>query len=254
MRAGLPDWFEKTCSAACDVGALIVKSVRHVGGALRRHDLLFKQCIDVGNRSLPVVTVFGVFVGLILVLYGADQLQRFGQEKFVGLVGLAIVWEFGPVFTAFILAGHIGSSYAAEIGTMKVYEEVDALASMGVNPVAYLGSPRLLACTLLLPALVVYADFFALLGGAAMAWLYVRVAPNQFFQLFFQYLTMREVVKSLAKSAVFGGIIAITGCYHGLKTTGGAEGVGRSTTRSVVHSLLAILIADYLVSKILLPL
>ncbi len=252
MRAALLEYSRQVCTSAYDVGELTWSSVRHAGEAVRRHKLLAKQCYEVGNRSLLIVSVFGVFVGLILVLYAGDQLSRFGQEKFVGLTGLAIVWEFGPVFTAFILAGRIGSAYAAEIGTMKVSEEIDALRSMGVNPAAYLASPRLLACSVLTPALVAYADLFALLGGAFMAWIYVRVAPNQFFQLFFQYLTLKEMVRSLAKAFIFGGIIAMTGCYHGFKTTGGAEGVGRSTTRSVVHSLLAIIVADYFISKVLL--
>lgn len=250
----LPEGFRNVCCAAHDVGALTLKSIRHFGEAIRRHKLLFKQCYEVGNRSLLIVIVFGLFVGLVLVLYGADQLQRFGQEKFIGLTGLAIVWEFGPVFTAFILAGRIGSAYAAEIGTMKVSEEIDALLSMGVSPEAYLAAPRLLACTVLTPVLVVCADLAALLGGAFMAWVYVRVAPNQFFQLFFQYLTVEEMVRSLVKATAFGAIIAITGCYHGFKTVGGAEGVGRSTTQSVVHSLLAILIADYFISRLLLAL
>jgi phospholipid/cholesterol/gamma-HCH transport system permease protein len=240
------------CSVTYDVAELALQSVRHAGEAVRRHKLLFKQLYEVGNRSLLVVTIFGLFVGLILVLYGGDQLQRFGQQKYIGLTGLAIVWEFGPVFTAFILAGRVGSAYAAEIGTMKVYDEIDSLRVMGVSPVAYLASPRLLACSVMTPALVAIADFFALVGGAFMAWVYVRVAPNQFFQLFFQHLTTEEMVRSLIKSLVFGAIIAITGCYHGFTTTGGAEGVGRSTTRSVVHSLLAILIADYFISKLLL--
>jgi len=240
------------CSVTYDVAELALQSVRHMGQALRRHKLLFKQFYEVGNRSLLVVTVFGIFVGLILVLYGGDQLQRFGQQKYIGLTGLAIVWEFGPVFTAFILAGRVGSAYAAEIGTMKVYDEIDALRVMGVSPEAYLASPRLLACSVMTPALVAVADFFALLGGSFMAWVYVRVAPNQFFQLFFQYLTTEEMVRSLVKAVVFGAIIAITGCYHGFTTAGGAEGVGRSTTKSVVHSLLAILIADYFISKLLL--
>lgn len=241
-----------TCVAAHDVAALTLASVRHIGYAIRRHKLLFRQLYDVGNRSLLVVGVFGLFIGLILVLYGGDQLRRFNQEKYIGLTGLAIVWEFGPVFTAFILAGRIGSAYAAEIGTMKVYEEIDALRVMGIKPEAYLASPRLLACALLLPFLVVYADFTALVGGAGMAWFYVGVAPREFFRLLFQYLEFGEMVRSLVKAFVFGGIIAIVGCYHGFKTTGGAEGVGRSTTQSVVHSLMAVLVADYFISKLLL--
>lgn len=242
------------CCAAHDVAALTWNSARNVGYALKRHKLLFKQLYEVGNKSLGIVGVFGLFVGLIVVLYAADQLLRFNQEKYIGLAGLGIVMEFGPVFTAFILAGRIGSAYAAEIGTMKVYEEIDALRSMGVNPEAYLAAPRLMACALLLPVLVAYADFMALLGGAAMAWLYAGVVPRQFFQLFLRNLTMEDMVRSLAKCVVFGAIIAVTGCYHGFKTTGGAEGVGRSTTESVVHSLLAILIADYFITKMLLAL
>lgn len=245
---------KNTCEAAHDVGTLVLDSVHYLGYAIKRHRLLFKQLYEVGNRSLLIVGVFGLFVGLILVLYGGDQLQRFNQEKLIGLTGIAIVWEFGPVFTAFIVAGRIGSAYAAEIGTMKVYDEIDSLKSMGVKPEAYLASPRLLACALLLPVLVVYADFAAIVGGAGMAWFSVNVAPSEFFRIFWQYLEMEEIVRSLAKSVAFGGIIAITGCYHGFKTTGGAEGVGRSTTESVVHSLLAILVADYFISKILLVL
>ncbi len=251
---GLLEYVKNICCAAYDVAALTFKSIRYFGRAIRRHKLLFKHCYEAGNRSLLIVTIFGLFVGLILVLYAGDQLRRFGQQKFIGLSGLAIVWEFGPVFTAFILAGRIGSAYAAEIGTMKVYEEVDALSAMGVSPVAYLVSPRLIACALLTPGLVIYADFCAILGGAFMGWTYVNVAPNQFFQLFFQYLTVREMARSMVKSVAFGGIIAVTGCYEGLATTGGAEGVGRSTTSSVVHSLLAILVADYFISKLLLAL
>jgi phospholipid/cholesterol/gamma-HCH transport system permease protein len=246
------DDVKRVCTSAYDVAALALDTIGHTGEAFRRQKLLFKQLYEVGNRSLLIVTVFGLFVGLILVLYAADTLLRFNQVKFVGLTGLAIVWEFGPVFTAFILAGRIGSAYAAEIGTMKVYDEVDALQSMGVAPVAYLATPRLLACVLMLPALVCYADFWALLGGSGMAWFYARVAPSQFFLVWRQNLQLSEMTRSLVKSVVFGAIIALTGCYHGFKTTGGAEGVGRRTTQSVVHSLLAILIADYLISKVLL--
>jgi phospholipid/cholesterol/gamma-HCH transport system permease protein len=249
---GINGGISKACVVAYDVAALTLSSLKHTGSAIRRHQLLFKQLFEVGNRSLTIVSVFGLFVGLILVLYGGDQLARFSQEKFVGLTGLAIVWEFGPVFTAFIIAGRIGSAYAAEIGTMKVYDEVDALYSMGIRPTAYLVTPRLWACLIMLPALVCFADFWALMGGAGMAWFYVRVTPSQFFHMFFQHLELQEVIRSLVKSVIFGGIIAIVGCYHGLQTTGGAEGVGRRTTQSVVHSLLAIIIADYFISKLLL--
>ncbi len=250
----LLDSAARVCSVTYDVAELTVRSIRHLDETIRRHTLLFKQFYEVGNRSLWVVTVFGAFIGLILVLYGGDQLRRFGQERYIGLTGLAIIWEFGPVFTAFILAGRVGSAYAAEIGTMKVYDEIDALRVMGVSPEAYLVTPRLVACVVMTPALVVIADLCALVAGSFMAWVFVRVAPNQFFQVLFQHLTTQHMTRSLVKSAFFGGIIAVTGCYHGFTTTGGAEGVGRSTTQSVVHSLLAIGVADYFIGRLLLAL
>ncbi len=243
---------ERACVNAYEVAALTLDALRHTGEALRRHKLLFKHLYLVGNSSLGIVSLFGFFVGMILVLYAGDTLERFGQQKYVGLTGLAIVWEFGPVFTAFILAGRIGSSYTAEIGTMKVYDEVDALQALGIRPTAYLVTPRLLACLLMLPALACFADLWALLGGATMGWVFAHVAPAQFFHVLFQNLKFYQMGRSILKAFVFGGIIAITGCYHGLQTSGGAEGVGRRTTRSVVHSLLSVLIADYLISKILL--
>ena len=252
--AGSANGLTGACTTAYDIAALAVNSLRHTGYAVRRHRLLFKHLFDVGNRSLLIVCFFGLFVGLILVLYGGDQLARVNQEKYIGLTGLGIIWEFGPVFTAFIVAGRIGSAWAAEIGTMKVYDEVDALQSMGIDPVAYLAAPRLLACSLLMPVLVIYADFCAILGGAGMAWVTLRVPANEFFRVFFQFLDFEDMWRSLVKALVFGGIIAVVGCYHGFKTAGGAEGVGRSTTLSVVHSLSAILVADYFMSKILLVL
>ncbi len=242
------------CVATYDIGVLTLESAGFAGYAIRRQNILFKQFYEVGNRSLFIITVFGLFVGLILVLYGGDQLQRFNQEKYIGLTGVAMVWEFGPVFTAILLAGRIGSSYAAEIGTMQVYDEIDALRSMGVRPEAYLAAPRLLACSLLLPLLVTYADFTALAGGAGMGWVSLHVSPSEFYRVFFQYLRFRDMWRSLIKALIFGGIVAMVGCYHGFKTTGGAEGVGRSTTESVVHSLLAILVADYFINKVLLAL
>jgi len=245
--------FKKACLATYDVAAFLAQSVRHIAYPFRKSKLLFKQFYEVGNRSLFIVTLFGLFVGLILVLYGGELLGRVKQEQFIGLMGLAIVWEFGPVFTAFILTGRIGAAYAAEIGTMRVYDEIDALQVMGVRPEAYLASPRLVACALLTPVLVIYADFVAILGGAATAWVQMKVPPGTFFDMFINNLHFQEMTRSLIKAVVFGVIIATTGCYHGFRTTGGAEGVGRSTTESVVHSLLAILMADYLLSKILMP-
>ena len=239
-------------TTAYDVAELTWRSVRHSGYALRRGKLLFKQLYEVGNRSLMIVSVMGGFMGMILALQIGYITRKYNLEQQIGLIGLAIVKEFGPVITAFIVAGRVGSAYAAEIGTMKVYEEVDALTVMGVRPVAYLASPRLLACLVMLPLLAIYADFIGMLGGALVSRTFVGVEFSRFFQVFFQYMDMTEVWRSMIKCVFFGGIIAITGCYFGFKTTGGAEGVGRSTTDSVVCALLSVLIADYFIEKVLL--
>lgn len=244
----------RTGQRSYDIAALVVQSVRHFGYAVRKNHLLFRQLFEVGNRSLMIVTVLGAFIGMILALQTGYQLAKFQQVGQIGLIGLAIIKEFGPVITAFLLAGRIGSAYAAEIGTMVVYEEVDALEVIGVNPVAYLAAPRLLACLILLPVMTIYADFVASLGGALVAWTYVDVPPARFFDVFFKYVEMKDVTRSLVKSFFFGGIIAVTGCYVGFKTRGGAEGVGRSTTQSVVYSILIILVSDYFIEKVLLAL
>jgi len=242
------------CVATYEVAALSLESLRHVPYALRHHKLFFKQLYEVGNRSLLVVTLLGVFIGMSLALQSGFQLRKFNQESFIGLIGIAIVKEFGPVITAFLLAGRVGSEFAAEIGTMKVYEEVDALTVMGVRPVAYLVSPRMLACLVMLPVLVIYADFVGMLGGAMVARTYVGVDPSVFFRELFQWLDLGDISRSMVKCVFFAIIIAMTGCYFGLRTKGGAEGVGRSTTDSVVYAILAVLVSDYFLEKILLAL
>ncbi len=241
-------------SATYDVAALVLQSLFNAGYVVRRPHLLFGQMYHVGNRSLVIVSVMGAFMGMILALQVGFITRMYNLQHQIGLIGIAVIKEFGPVITAFILSGRIGSAYAAEIGTMKVYEEVDALTVMGVTPVAYLASPRLLACMIMLPVLVIYADFMGLLGGAFVARTYVGVEFGRFFQVFFQYITFADVWRSMVKSLCFGVIIAVTGCYFGFRTTGGAEGVGRSTTASVVWALLSVLVADYFIERVLLGL
>ncbi len=242
----------KVCSDTYDVAALLFKSLLGTSYVLKRPHLLYKQMYMVGNKSLVIVTVMGAFIGMILALHVGFITRIYNLQHQIGLIGLAIVKEFGPVITAFILSGRIGSAYAAEIGTMRVYEEVDALTVMGVKPVAYLATPRLLACMLMLPVLVVYADFVAMLGGAFVARTFAGVEFGRFFQVFFQHISFADVWRSMVKSLCFGVIIAMTGCYFGFKTTGGAEGVGRSTTASVVWALLSVLVADYFIETVLL--
>lgn len=211
-----------------------------------------KQMSYIGVSTLPLAAVVGFFVGMVLALQTGDQLAKFGLEHLLGsLVGLTLIKELAPVQAAFLLAGRVGASITAELGTMKVSEEIDALKTMGVSPIRFLSMPRFVAGITMLPILLMYIITIGLLGGALVAKTYVGVSPADFFDSFFDALTIKEVLKSLVKAVFFGGIVVIVGCYKGLKTTGGAEGVGKFTTQSVVLSFMLILIFDYFLSRVM---
>jgi phospholipid/cholesterol/gamma-HCH transport system permease protein len=196
--------------------------------------------------------MMGGFVGMILALQTGVQLKKYAAEDALGpLVGLALIKEFGPVITAFVLAGRVGSAFAAEIGSMVVYEEVDSLKTMGVNPVAYLAMPRFVACMLVVPTLVIYCDIIGLLGGCLVGKTFVGVRPGLFFEKFYLATDFSDIFRSLVKSTIFGAIIAVIGCREGFNTSGGPEGVGRATTQSVVESLVLILVFDYFVERLM---
>ena len=238
--------------ATGEVLILFFESVYWCRHVVKRGELVLKQMFEVGNRSLGICSLMGGFVGMILALQTGIQLKRYAAEDALGpLVGLALIKEFGPVITAFVLAGRVGSAFAAEIGSMVVYEEVDSLKTMGVNPVAYLAMPRLLACILVVPALVIYCDVLGLLGGCLVGQTFVGVRANLFFEKFYQATEFSDIFRSLIKSTVFGAIIALIGCREGFNTSGGPEGVGRATTRSVVISLVLILVFDYFIERLM---
>jgi len=240
------------CDATGEVLILLVQCVYWCRRAVKRLNLVAKQMYEVGNRSLGICTLMGGFVGMILALQTGIQLKRYGAEEVLGpLVGLSLIKEFGPVITAFVLAGRVGSAFAAEIGSMVVYEEVDSLKTMGVDPVAYLAMPRFVACILVVPTLVIYVDVVGLLGGAMVGQTFVGLRANIFFEKFYLYAEFADIFRSLVKSTIFGGIIALIGCHEGFSTKGGPEGVGRATTKSVVTSLLLILVFDYFVERLM---
>lgn len=222
--------------------------------ATRKRNLLniFKQMLEMGVSTLPLAAVVGFFVGMVLALQTGDQLARFGLENLLGsIVGLSLVKELAPVQAAFLLAGRVGAAITAELGTMKVSEEIDALKTMGVSPIRYLSMPRFLAGITMLPILLMYTIAIGVLGGAVVAVTYVGVSPSDYFDNFFDALTVKEVLKSFVKAFFFGGIVAIVGCYKGFVTTGGAEGVGKYTTQSVVLSFMLILIFDYFLTRVM---
>jgi len=218
--------------------------------AHRNVSKIVKQMSFVGVQSLPITSVMALFVGMVLALQTGGQLVRFRIENILGaIVGLSLIQELGPAQTAFLIAGRVGAAIAAEIGTMAVSEEIDALRTMAIDPIRYLAMPRLIACMLMVPVLTIYTDIVGLIGGAIIGSSNVGVPPEAFFDSAWEVLTFELVWKSLVKSTCFGIIVAIVGCYMGFTTRGGAEGVGRSTTRSVVVSFMLILVSNFFLTR-----
>ncbi len=213
---------------------------------------LFKQLERIGVDSTPVVLVTALFTGMVIALQTYAGFKRFQAESMVGaLVGVALTRELAPVLAGLMVAGRIGSAIAAEIGTMRVTEQVDALEVMGVDPVHYLFVPRVLSGFVMLPLLVGIADLIGIYGGFFLLVNVFGENPDMYLNKVYEYTKVWDVVSGLIKSAVFGYIIAIVGCYKGLRTEGGAEGVGRSTTTAVVMACLMILVSDFFLSKLL---
>ncbi len=211
---------------------------------------IVKQMEEVGIRSMPVVLVTATFTGMVLALQSWSGFQRFQATSFVGsVVALSITRELGPVFAGLMVSGRVGAAMAAELGTMKVTEQVDALVTLATNPVKYLVVPRVVASTIVLPILVVFADLVGILGGYFVAVYLLGANPYVYESKTYQYLEFKDIYTGLVKAAVFGFLIAIISCYNGFIAEGGAEGVGRATTRAVVASSMVVLISDYFMTS-----
>ena len=215
---------------------------------------IFQQMVIIGVNSFLVITITSLSTGMIMALQTGTSLERkiSGSALFLGgIVSLALTRELAPVLAALIIAGKIGSAIAAEIGTMNVTEQIDALHTMATSPVKYLAVPRFLACVFMLPVLTIYSDFLGILGGLFISVNTFDVSYNTFVEGISFYLTTGDILKGLLKTVFFGAIIATVGCYKGFETSGGAEGVGKSTTSSVVISSMLILVADYILTAFL---
>ena len=211
---------------------------------------IVKQMEEVGINSLPVVMVTATFTGMVLALQSWSGFQRFQATSFVGsVVALSITRELGPVFAGLIVSGRVGASIAAELGTMKVTEQIDALVTLATNPVKYLVVPRVVASTLVLPVLVIFADLVGILGGYFVSVYLLGANPYVYTDKTYQYLEFRDIYTGLIKAAVFGFLIALISCYNGFIAEGGAEGVGRATTRAVVASSMTVLVSDYFMTS-----
>lgn len=214
---------------------------------------IFKQMAFIGIGTLPIAMLMGFFVGMVVALQTGVQLMQFNIQDIIGaIVGLSLAKELAPVLTGYLVAGRIGAAITAEIGTMTVSEEIDALRVMGVDPVFHLSMPRFVAGVLMVPIIVIYVNLIGIMGGAIVASTYVGVDYKSYFDNLFESLTFSELFHGLIKAMFFGGIVAIVGCYKGFKTTGGAEGVGRYTTQSVVLSFILVIVFDYFLTRLLL--
>jgi phospholipid/cholesterol/gamma-HCH transport system permease protein len=207
---------------------------------------------EVGVRSIPVVLITAVSTGMVLALQSHTGFKRFNAESLVGtVVALSMTRELGPVLTALIVAGRAGAAMAAELGTMRVTEQIDALSTMAANPIKYLVVPRLLAGMLMLPILTIFSDAVGIAGGYFVAVQVLNVNPVIYLRRTTDFLEYDDIYGGLLKAFVFGMIIATVSCYKGFNTQGGAEGVGKATTGAVVLSSMLILISDYFLTAML---
>ena len=213
--------------------------------------LLAAAMIEIGYYSLPVVGLTAIFTGMVLALQSYTGFARFSAEGAVAtVVVLSMTRELAPVLAGLMVAGRIGASMAAEIGTMRVTEQIDALTTLSTNPFKYLVSTRLLAGTLMLPLLVLVADVIGVFGGYIVGVYKLGFNPATYISRTWEYLKVVDVVSGLTKAAVFGFLIALMGCYHGYYSKGGAQGVGAATTNSVVSAAILILVFDYVITAL----
>ncbi len=244
--------------------ALLARVIRTVATKPRYVRDFIQQMDTIGVASLFIVLLTGFFTGMVLALQSAVEMKQFGATIYIGrLVGASAVRELGPVLTALMVTGRAGAGMAAAIGAMRVTEQVDALRTMGVDPVRKLVTPRVLAALIMLPILTIIADLIAILGGLLIAVTQLDLTADLYMRSV--YLTLAEsgfilrfvpidLVQGLLKPVAFGGIMALTSCYYGLRTEGGTEGVGRSTTQAVVTSSILILASDYFLSQLIIVL
>ncbi|HKA14060.1 MAG TPA: ABC transporter permease [Myxococcota bacterium] len=213
---------------------------------------VLSQLEAIGARSSTIVLLTALFTGMVLALQTGIALARFGAKPYVGaVVGLSLARELGPVLTALMVGGRVGAGITAEIGAMQVTEQVDAIRSMGADPVQKLVLPRVFAATFALPLLTVLADVLAVLGGLVLSWLQFGIDPNFYLQTISNTVKFEDLFSGLLKTFVFGWLIAMVACSTALQTTGGTVGVGRATTRTVVAASIGVLVTDFFLTQLM---
>ena len=240
------------------LGGIVVMSARALKRSVERpwgaSDLAY-QMVALGQRSLSIATLVAIFAGLVISLQFAYFLARFGVQHTVGkVVVLTLFRELGPVLTALTVGARIGSGITAELGSMKVTEQIDAISALGADPIKKLVAPRLIACTVVLPVLTAMADVFGLVAGSLVVHSEYDIPLEQFYRSVVETATLADFGSGIAKSAIFGFVIASVGCFKGFNVSGGTEGVGRATTETVAIASVAICLADFFLTKLFLSL
>jgi phospholipid/cholesterol/gamma-HCH transport system permease protein len=248
------------------VGQTIINFLRDVGGTsimlagvfARLNELprtgrqTLLQMEQIGIGSIPLVIVTSIFVGAVAAVQAAYQFQDYVPMIFLGtVVGKSVILELGPVLTALVVGGRVSASIAAELGTMKVTEQIDAMEILAIDPMRYLVMPRVVASVVMLPVLTIIADLLAILGGMVVANAAIGVDTETFTRGLRLFFYVDDVISGILKAAAFGGIIGLLGCYNGFRTYGGAQGVGRATMQAVVTSCICILITNYFLASVL---
>lgn len=220
---------------------------------LRHPGLLLTQMEVIGLRSIPLVIFASMFTGAVSAMQAGYQMEGYAPPSLVGaVVGKAVILELGPVLTALVVAGRVSTSIAAELGTMKVTEQIDALETMAIDPVWYLAAPRFFAGFLMMPVLVIVGSTVAILGGYLVSNIMLDVSSPTFFNGVKMLFSSYDVLVNQVKAVIFGGVVALSGVYFGYRTSGGAEGVGKATINAVVTALVLILVFDYLIATVML--
>ena len=230
---------------------LITTSIRRLVTRPFYFSLLVEQCFSLGVKSLSIIFITAISTGMVMSLQFGFGLERFGGKLYVPrVVGLSIMRELGPVLTCLMLAGRVGSGIAAEIGSMSVTQQIDAIRALGTDPIKRIVIPRILAMLLMVPLLTVVADLVGVFGGMFISNFELNIDPYFYYHESLVVLRTTDFLVGVGKTVFFGFIIAVTSCYYGLKTSGGTQGVGHSTTRAVVTSSILIVIFDFILTKV----
>ena len=233
-----------------EVLILLAKTVYWCKSAFKNLKPIAKQMLEIGVYTLPITSLISIPIGMTLALQTGNELAKYHLQDLIGsIVSASMCREMGPVLTGIIVAGRVGASMTAELGTMQVSEEIDALKTLAINPIRYLVMPRFLACIIMLPILIIYTDCLGMFGGFLVSRFQIGVDTSTYMDSIKNFLTIMDIYSGLVKAFVFGIVISIVSCHQGFRTRGGAEGVGKSTTASVVISFLLIIIFNYFLTR-----